>query len=108
MAGLVDLIIVGSGPSGAQAAQAAIERGLSVAMVDVGNDDDALAPLVPDRPFSEIRRTDGAQRRYFLGERLPAGEAAGQRVGSQLAPPRQFITRDVETCLPFESTNFFP
>jgi hypothetical protein len=108
MGGLVDLIIVGSGPSGAQAAQAAIERGLSVVMVDVGNDDDTLAPFVPDRPFSEIRRTDVAQHRYFVGERLPAGAAAGQRVGSQLAPPRQFITRDVETCLPFESTNFFP
>src|SRR5260221_9859985 len=101
MGGLVDLIVVGSGPSGAHAARAAVERGLSVVVVDVGNDDDPLAPLVPDRPFSEIRGSDTHQQRYFLGAPPPEDSAAGKGVGSQLPPPRQFITRDVDEYLRF-------
>jgi hypothetical protein len=108
VSGLVDLLIVGSGPSAAQAAKAAVERGLSVTMVDVGLEDTAFGESVPDLPFTEIRRTDADQRRYFLGESDGLDELGRQRVGSQLTPPRQFIKRDVERLLPFESSTFFP
>ena len=108
MGGLVDLIVVGSGPSGAHVAKAAVERGLSVALVDVGHDDEGLSRLVPERPFCEIRRSDPEQARYFFGSPRIGGTAPGQRVGSQLTPTRQFITRDVEQLLPFESSTFFP
>lgn len=108
MNGVVDLVIVGSGPSGAQAAKAAVERGLSVAMVDVGHDDTAFGMSVPDRPFDELRRTDPDQRRYFLGDSDPPDQHGSTRVGSQLTPPRQFLKRGVDRHLPFESSTFFP
>lgn len=108
MNGVVDLVIVGSGPSSAQAAKAAVERGLSVAMVDVGHDDTAFGLSVPDRPFDELRRTDPDQRRYFLGDSDPPDQHGRKRVGSQLTPPRQFIKRGVDRHLPFESSTFFP
>jgi len=103
-----DLIIVGSGPSSAQAAKAAVGHGLSVTMVDVGHEDTEFARSVPDRPFDELRRTDPDQRRYFLGDSDPEEQHGSKKVGSQLTPPRQFIKRGVDQHLPFESSTFFP
>jgi GMC oxidoreductase len=108
VSGHVDLLIVGSGPSSAQAARAAIDRGLSVLMVDVGHEDTAFALSVPDRPFDELRRTDPAQARYFRGESDPPSQHGRTRVGSQLTPPRQFIKLETDRYLPFESSTFFP
>jgi choline dehydrogenase-like flavoprotein len=103
----VDLIVVGSGPSGAQAAKQAIEAGLTVTVVDVGNDDPELRAAIPAGSFSALRRHDPEQWRYFAG---PAGaQGAGDvRVGAQLTPPRQFITAEVDELLPFASDSFFP
>ena len=108
MSGVADLVIVGSGPSSAQAAKAAIERGLSVTMVDVGHEDTAFGQSVPDRPFDELRRTDPDQRRYFFGDSDHPDQHGKKRVGSQLTPPRQFIRRGVDRLLPMESSTFFP
>ena len=108
MSGLVDLIIVGSGPSSAQAAKAAVERGLSVTMVDVGFEDTAFGQSVPDRPFDELRRTDPDQARYFLGDTHANDRHRRNRVGSQLTPPREFLKRGVDELLPYESSTFFP
>ena len=108
MSGFVDLIIVGSGPSSAQAAKAAVERGLSVAMVDVGFEDTAFGQSVPDRPFDELRRTDPDQARYFLGDTHAIDRHRKNRVGSQLTPPREFLKWGVDELLPYESSSFFP
>jgi choline dehydrogenase-like flavoprotein len=103
-----DILIVGSGPSGIQAAKAAVDRGVSVAMVDVGHVDEHYAPLVPDQPFSEIRKTDSGQSRYFLGDHLEGILRETNAVGAQLTPPRLFLIRDAEKYLPMESKSFFP
>lgn len=102
-----DVVIVGSGPSGVQAAAAAVRHGLKVALVDVGYIDDRFATLIPDRPFSEIRKSDPNQPRFFLGE--PEEDASdGRTVGAHLTPPRRFVVRDTEELLPFESNGFAP
>src|SRR5262245_3470733 len=101
-----DILIVGSGPSGVQAAKAAIDRGASVAMVDVGHVDEHYAPLIPDRPFSEIRKTDSGQARYFLGDHLEGISRQTSAVGAHLTPPRLFLIRDAEKYLPMESESF--
>lgn len=100
MSELFDAVVVGSGPSGAMGAAALRERGLSVLMLDVGNDDPGYRALVPDRPFDELRRADPGQSAYFLGRDLEGVEEPGLRAGSQLTPPRRYITRDTERFLP--------
>lgn len=103
-----DIIVVGSGPSGVHAAKSAVESGASIAMVDVGHTDEHYAPLIPDKPFSEIRRSDPDQRRYFLGDDLEGLGGSGHSTGAQLTPPRMFITKDVEKFLPLTSETFSP
>ena len=62
-----DVIIVGSGASAVTAAYPLVEAGLTVAILDYGNKDEIYKTLVPDTSFMDIRRSDPAQYRYFLG-----------------------------------------
>jgi hypothetical protein len=103
-----DVVIVGSGPSGVQAAVAAVRRGLQVALMDVGHRDDRYESLIPDKPFSEIRQTDPQQQRYFLGESIEEQLRDQQEVGAQLTPPRRFIVRDAERHLVLQGSGFEP
>jgi len=103
-----DAIVVGSGPSGAHAALSLVRAGATVAVVDVGHVDREYARLIPDRPFSAIRRSDPEQRRYFLGDRLEGVATRAGTAGAQLTPPRQFIVRDADERLPFRSSTLRP
>ena len=88
-----DVIVVGSGPAGANAAAALVERGRQVLLLDVGETDDAYGRLIPEQPFSEVRRGDPDQHRYFLGDDFEGVPTPGVRVGAQLTPPRLYVTR---------------
>ena len=101
-----DVLIVGSGPSAVHAAEPLVEAGLAVTMLDVGNEDRRYAPLIPDLPFHDLRRTDPRQHRYLLGDDLEALPLGGVRVGAQLTPPRSHVLRDVAVLTPLESTTF--
>lgn len=101
-----DAIVVGSGAAGVHAAWALAARGLSVALVDYGNRDHVYAPLVAPRPWSELRRLDEGQHRYFLGDRFEGVSLGPVRVGAQLTPPRLFISADSERLLPIDSRTF--
>jgi choline dehydrogenase-like flavoprotein len=103
-----DVAIAGSGPSGTLAAVELVRKGLQVLMLDVGHDDERYRSLIPDLPFAEIRRTDPHQRRYFLGDDLEGIPQGKLRVGAQLTPPRQFVTRDTEQHLPCSGESFAP
>ncbi|HTD33636.1 MAG TPA: hypothetical protein VK665_08260 [Candidatus Elarobacter sp.] len=103
---MIDLLVVGSGPSGAQCAKAACELGLETVMIDVGIDDPATRERIPDAPFDALRRTDPEQRAYFVGDAL--ADVMGVRVGAQLTPPRQFIVREAERLAPLASATFQP
>ncbi len=105
---VVDFIIVGSGCTGAMAAQTLAEAGERVLIIDGGITDDHYRSLQRQENFSELKRTDENQNRYFLGDKfesLPDNELG---TGAQLTPARQFLIREVEKYLPFEGENFSP
>ncbi|MDE2481557.1 MAG: hypothetical protein KGN02_05170, partial [bacterium] len=103
-----DLAIVGSGPAGAQAAKAAIEAGASVVMLDYGIDDPDARASVPDAPFSELRRTDPDQARYFWGAVEARRLHEGRRVAGHLTAPRDFAVAEALERQPVRSTTFTP
>jgi choline dehydrogenase-like flavoprotein len=103
---VTDVIVVGSGPGGANAAARLVEAGRRVLMLDYGNRDERYAPLIPDRPFSELRRTDDAQYRYFLGDRFEGVPFGAVKVGAQLTPPRMHVLADAAERIPVEAENF--
>ncbi len=98
-----DVLVVGSGASAANAAWPLVEAGLSVGMIDPGGRDETYAPIVPGDDFRTIRRTDANQHRYFLGDEFEGIPFGPVRVGAQLTPPRQFITRGTEERSPVEA-----
>lgn len=103
-----DFIVVGSGCTGAMAAQTLVEAGVKVTMLDVGFADDKYKKIIPDKDFISIRQTDENQHRYFLGddfEGIPWGDV---KTGAQLTPPRKFVLEKVNEFLPFDSQTFFP
>lgn len=103
-----DLLVIGSGPCGAQAAKEAVEAGLGVVVLDVGFDDERLEASVPYAPFSDLRRTDAGQRRYFLGSEGDTERTVNDRIGAHFTPPRSYIKREVERWIPVRSDTFFP
>src|SRR5262249_50748081 len=103
-----DVVIVGSGPGGVNAAAALVAAGRRVLLLDYGNEDRRYAGLVPHRPFSEIRRTDPAQHRYFLGDRFEGIPFAGVRVGAHLTPPPRYVLPAPPPPLPLSAHRFPP
>lgn len=103
---MIDVIVVGSGATGTMAAQTIVEKGLKVVMLDGGQRDEHYEPLVPDRDFVDIRRSDPAQHRIFLGDRFEGLPDLDVGTGAQLTPPRRFIIAQVERFLPVLSPGF--
>ncbi|HEV1995131.1 MAG TPA: GMC oxidoreductase [Candidatus Acidoferrum sp.] len=101
-----DVVVVGSGASAVHAAWPLAEAGLRVAMLDVGNRDEIYAPLIPPKSFSEIRRSDPDQHRYFLGDNFEGISLSRIGLGAQLTPPRMHIIRETEGLAPLVGDNF--
>jgi choline dehydrogenase-like flavoprotein len=103
---MTDVLIVGSGPGGVNAAAPLVAAGRQVVLLDYGNQDRRYAALIPHRPFSEIRRTDVQQHRYFLGDHFEGIPLGPVRVGAQLTPPRLHILADAAECTPVHTDGF--
>src|SRR5438128_1818707 len=67
------------------------EAGRQVRRLDYGNTDHHYVDMIPHKSFSEIRRTEPDQHRWFLGEHFEGIPFGGVRVGAQLTPPRMHI-----------------
>ena len=63
---------------------------------------------IPQQPFSELRRSDPDQKRYFLGGEFKSEWVINDRPGAHFTAPRAYITKHVEELLPIESETFFP
>ncbi|OJJ18329.1 hypothetical protein BKI52_26285 [marine bacterium AO1-C] len=103
-----DFVVVGSGMSGAVVAHTLVTAGARVHLLDVGNQDTTYRDLIPDKGFEHIRQEDSLQHEYFLGKQFEGVPWTNTRVGSQLTPPRQYITRQVEDLLFTQSDSFTP
>jgi hypothetical protein len=108
MSDIHDFIVVGSGCTGAMAAQTIVEGGEKVCMLDVGKLDSRYSSLIPDKDFNSIRKEEKDQYKYLIGEDfegIPWGELS---TGSQLTPSRKYITEAVDTYLKLDSKTFSP
>jgi hypothetical protein len=103
---MTDVIVVGSGPGGTNAAARLVEAGCRVLMLDFGNRDERYAGLMPSRPFLALRHDDPEQHRYFLGERFEGIPFGAVRVGAQLTPPRAYALADAAERLPIDAGDF--
>jgi hypothetical protein len=101
-------IIVGSGPSGAMAAQTLVEAGMDVLMLDVGDKDEKYQQLVADTDFITIRQTDNNQHRFFLGDDFEAMPWEDIKVGAQLSPSRKAMIKSINKLTPLVSDTFLP
>lgn len=103
-----DYIVVGSGPSGAQAAQTLIEAGFSVNMLDVGFSNTKYEDLLPDEDFASIRQLEKDQHRYLLGDHYESVQWGKVQTGAQLTPARRHLVKMVDTLTPLLSATFKP
>jgi len=101
-----DVLVVGSGPGAVNAAARLVEAGRRVVMLDYGNVDRHYAPLIPHKPFAEIRRTETEQHRWFLGDHFEGIPFGAVRVGAQLTPPRMHILADAVDRIPVSADGF--
>ncbi len=103
-----DYIVVGSGCTGAMAAQTLVEAGASVHMLDVGVVNDTYASLIPDKDFIGIRKTEAEQYRYWIGNEAEGVSWGKVKTGEHLTPSRKHLLQQVDKYLPLTSTSFFP
>jgi hypothetical protein len=103
-----DIIIVGSGCSGAMAAQTLVESGVRVLMLDVGAEGTKYKMAIPQKDFESIRRTEKNQHNYFLGEDFESLNFDNVSSGAQLTPPRKHIVKHVNEYLSILSDSFSP
>jgi hypothetical protein len=100
-----DYIVVGSGCSGAIAAQTLVEAGANVTMLDVGVKNDNSVKI-PDRDFISLRKTDPQQYRYFIGKHAEGVDWGKVGTGAQITPPRKYILNLVDRYTPVQSSTF--
>ncbi len=103
-----DVLIIGSGPAGAHAAQALVEAGASVIMIDGGNDATTALAEAPDRNFVDVRKSDVNQYRWFLGDDLsgiPVSGLTGGLGGGQVSGNRSYVVARTEHALPLQLKN---
>lgn len=100
-----DFIVVGSGCSGAIAAQKLVDGGVKVTMLDVGVKSNTNLK-VPDKDFVTLRKTDPRQYRYFIGANADGVNWGKVGTGAQITPPRRYIMNLVDRYTPLQSSTF--
>lgn len=103
-----DYIVVGSGCSGAIAAQTLVKAGKQVAMLDVGEANPEYESLVPDKDYLSLRTTDSNQHYYLIGKNAEGIAMSDAGKGAQVTPGRGHMLRRTEEFIPVSSDTFSP
>lgn len=103
-----EYIVVGSGCSGAMAAQTLVEADRQVLMLDVGATEQGYAKLIPDKDFLTIRNTEPEQHKYFIGKNADGLVWSDIGKGAQITPPRKHIIGHTDTYHEIVSKTFSP
>lgn len=103
-----DYLVVGSGCSGAMAAQTLVEAGLEVVMLDAGFTKDPETSTIPNEDYLDLRRSDSSQHQYLIGPHAEGVAWGKVGKGEQITPPRKHITKQVDDLIPVDSADFSP
>ena len=103
-----DYIVIGSGCTGAMAAQTLVESGVQVMMLDGGIADTEYSDKIPDKDYLSIKREDNNQHEYFIGKNFEGIPFGHVKTGEHLTPPRKFMIESVKEWMPLLSESFFP
>jgi len=103
---LADYIIIGSGCTGAIAAETLCNSGKLVVMIDTGIESDYENTSNTD--FITKRLEDSNQSDYFLGEKLEVLQENANPNIPQITPQRSYINSLTEKFLPVKTVDFFP
>jgi choline dehydrogenase-like flavoprotein len=93
MADEADVLVVGSGASGAMAAARLVDAGRRVLLLDAGDVDERYRGMIPERPYASIRREDPAQHTYGLGIEYEGIDLGKTGPLAQATAPRQYVFR---------------
>lgn len=105
---IYDYIVIGSGCSGAMAAQTLVEAGKQVTMLDVGMRNPGYESAVPNKDFVSIRKDETDQYSYFIGKNGEGITWDKIGKGAQVTPTRYHMTKQVEYYTPMASQTFSP
>jgi hypothetical protein len=105
---IYDYLVVGSGCSGAMAAQTLVEANVKVTMFDVGVEDKIYDKIIPDKDYITLRKTEDEQYKYLIGEKGEGLKWGKVGKGAQITPPRMYMTDLTNKYLPLKATDFLP
>lgn len=100
-----NVLIIGSGPSGAHAASEALIHSENVGLISIGfRPDNSLD--IPKKSFTELRKNDKDQKKYFLGRNFDTSIDLQSKAGTHLTPPREFMILDSGKIFPVDQSEF--
>lgn len=102
-----EFIVVGSGLTGAMAAQTLVEGGAQVLMLDVAYKNET-GNKFPSDNFLAIRQNNPNQQELLLGKDYEGIPWGAIKTGAQLTPGRKYMAKGIEHWLPIISKTFFP
>ncbi len=104
---LWDVIVIGTGPSGVNAAQTLVEAGLKVLTIDGGKKSKHQQDIFKDTNFLDFRKNNKEQKEHLLGKNFESINLEKTKIGAQLTPQRKHLIKDVNKFFKNKSTNTF-
>lgn len=104
-----NVLVVGAGPSGVQAAHQLVSRGLDVEMIDFGiSTARDWEPMASGQAFLDVRTRAKEQSPLWWGDDYSDFPFEARKGGAGLTPPRTFTIEEVDEWTPVRTQGFAP